>query len=748
MRFIFLLAILLSITKITWAVDFSTKLYPTVKGGNLNECSKKLESQLGGWCEIRSNQQHPSISAAWPPKVENKTHMVVGPRSVLQAWNSAAFDSARYNFYFMGGGHADYGGNEVYEFDLSLGKWSRLTDSSPLDKLYVLTDYNVRKKKPWRRLCWVPDFRTVPASAHNYDGLIYSAQTRTLFLYVMGAANGSCFEDIEDKFKNSPTILGNRATTFGWYEFNPDLYKSRNGVPALTWRRVFNANELREKKIQQGYPATAQLSNGDIVFGSSFRTQKYAPKVADLSSLKPFTSQADWGDGTKVFDKKRDIVWSLHSTALLAFSSSTGKFLRKYKTGFPNGKSLAIANDGKLYSWNGTADVSVFDPDGDKVWRTLPWGVNGPLKGDHRVYGKWVYLEKEELFIGLSTHETGVWAYKHPNKPKYSEYSKHDAQKLINNAKPGSKIIIPPGIYPQGLFVNKSLTLGLKGVSLRGIANSKGIINVSCNHCRVVIEDFHGEGVKANCQRGNCAGIKAEGRDFNLVVKRAHIDRTVIGVLTDNRGGELILEDSLIENTGWKDKSSTLGHGFYAGSIDRVVIRNSIIRRPFGDGHIVKSRAVDTLIEGSVIAGLNGYHSRTIDFPCGGKLEIKDSVLQHGANADNIDLISVGTESKACGDSAQPSRVSLTGNWIVIDRDRSSDERSAKYGSTQLFTWRTSVDSVRVSGNIFVEPTGQFSFDPERRVPDMTDQNRFYRSRSDAGLTANQLPTTGNLRIN
>ncbi|BBB30240.1 hypothetical protein [Neptunomonas japonica] len=378
----------------------------------------------------------------------------------------------------------------------------------------------------------------------------------------------------------------------------------------------------------------------------------------------------------------------------------------------------------------------------------IAWGKNDPLKEGQHLDGKLVYLGTEELFIDLSTHETKVWAYKHPNKPKHIEYSKHNAQKIVNNAKPGSKVIIPPGIYPQGLFINKPLTLGLKDVSLRGVANAKAIINISCNHCRVVIEDFHGEGVKANCQRGNCAGIKAEGQNFNLLLKRAHIDRTVIGVLTDNRGGELTLEDSLIENTGWKDKSSTLGHGFYAGSIDRVVIRNSIIRRPFGDGHIFKSRAVDTLIEGSVIAGLDGQHSRTIDFPCGGKLEIKGSVLQHGANTDNNDLISVGTESLACGGSAQPSSVSMTGNWIVIDRDRSPDERSAKSGSTQLFTWRASVDSVNVSGNIFIEPTGKFSFDPERRVPDMTDQNRFYRSRSDIGLTTNQLPAPGNLKIN
>ncbi|MCP4268276.1 MAG: hypothetical protein GY777_22330 [Candidatus Brocadiaceae bacterium] len=714
--------------------------YHITQGDDFKDCSTILESRNGGWCEIRHSDKYPSISSVWPENPDKKILMRTGPSSILHAWNSAAFDQNSNKLYFMGGGHADYGGNEVYEFDLDTGKWSRLTNPSPLDKLYVLADYTSRSGKPWRRLCWMPDVRKFPASAHTYDGVIFSNITSTIFLYVMGAANGSCLEDKKNRFKNSPLVLGDKTLSVGWYEFNPDRVSERNGLSPLSWRKVFYFDDLGKKSIHQGYPVSTEFPNGEIVFGSKYRTQKYDPRKPSILSMMPLSSQADYGDGNKIYDKKRNIIWSIHKRMLLAFDGSSGELLHKYNAKIRHGKSLAIAADGKLYSWDGISNVSVFDPDSKKRWKTLEWSSNGPPKGNGKVYGKWIYLKNENLFVGLSTHKTGVWIYKHPDNAKYTEYSDIDPQKLIDKANVGSIVIIPPGIYPQGLFVNKSLTIKMKGAILRDTVNNKGIINVSCHNCSVTIEDFHGDGLSAKCQWGNCAGIKAEGKGFKLTLRRAHINRTVMGIITDNRGGELYLEDSLIENTGLNDRSTTLGHGLYAGRIDRVVVRNSIIRRAFGDGHLFKSRAPDTLIENSVIAGLNGYHSRVIDFPCGGKLIIRNSVLQQGVNTDNIDLISVGTEPKSCKSSVKSSDVTLKSNWIIFDRDRSSDERSANHGETRLFTWRAPMNHVAVTGNKFVEPIGELNFGEKKLSYDWHEQNILYRSRSEAGIDPVELP--------
>lgn len=722
-----------------------TELPALQQGKNLNDCVKKLSKQDGGWCEIRVPGDKPSISSVWPDNLGRKTRMVVGPRSVLMAWNSAAFDEKRSLMYFLGGGHADYGGNEVYQFDLNMGKWTRLTDPSPLNYLSVHREYNKQKKTPWRRLCWIPNVATVPASTHTYDGLQFSTKTDTIFYYATTAATGSCIEDKTDDFKENPIVLGGHTSiSRGWYEFNPSKTNTRNGLLPLTWRKVFDHEQLKSKSIHQAYPAAAELNDGSIVFGSSVRTVVYNPTIPEVKTLKRYSGQADWGDGTKIYDARRDLIWSIHSKALLAIDVKRGRSVQTIKTtGIGHGKSLALDKTGNLVSWNGGSRIFTLDPDeADSKWRLTDWKDNGPISvaGAWKVYGKWVYLKEQDVFAGLSNEKTGVWIYKRPQNIKQTLFSSINLQKIIKRAKPGSTVTIPPGIYSTGLLINKSLTVKLPEVELRGVAKRKGIINVSCNDCKVVIEDYHADGRSSGCLGGNCSGIKAEGVNFNLIVRRAHINNTVMGIITDNRGGSLTIEDSLIENTGLNDRSKTLGHAIYAGMIDKLVIRNSTIRRTFGKGHIVKSRAPDTQIENSIIAGIDGHQSRTVDFPCGGKLIIRNSTLQQSENADNTDLISVGTEIKACKNEIYPSEVSITNNWIIFDRDQSKDEPSYKDGPNVIFNWRAPVVSVDVSSNRIVESTGNLKFEYNGNVPDMSSRNEMFNSRKTAGLKTKEIP--------
>lgn len=710
-------------------------------GKNIDDCAKRLSHQDGGWCEIRVSEEHPSISSVWPEKLPGRTRMVVGPASILTAWNSAAFDEEGEILYFMGGGHSDYGGNEVYAFHLMTGAWERLTDPAPLDHFYIAKDYGDRKNKPWRRLCWMPDIAKSPGSSHTYDGLIFSQKTKTIFLYSYGAANGSCVEDKEDKYKDSPLVLGDRFISFGWYEFNPSKKDTRNGLAPLSWHKVFDKRTLEKYRLHQSYPVSAQLSNGDIVFGSKLRTGIFDPANVNEQNLKGFSGQADWGDGLLEFDKKRKRVWAIHEKSLLAYNEADGRLVANYRQVVPHGKSIAFDKNGLLVSWDGGSNVYVFNPDEPEPrWKLFDWGENGPPTGSRRVYGKWVYVSKYDLFVGLSVHTTGVWVYKSPIKSKPISYSTENVQDFLKGLKPGDRVTITPGVYGQGLFINQSVTVDLKGVSFRGVAKSKGIVNVNCNNCDVTILNLEADGRKAGCLWGNCAGIKAEGKGFRLTVKNAHINNTVMGVLTDNRGGTLIMEDSLIENSGLNDRSKTLGHGFYAGDISKVVLRNTTIRRSFGKGHIFKSRAPDTLIENSVLSGLDGRHSRIIDFPCGGKLHIRNSVLQQGEQTDNIDLISVGTEPQYCGGSVYPSDVTIRNSWLIFDRDESTDEPASNHGFNRVFTWRAPISNLDVTDNRIVESTGRMRFDGEDHIPDLSANNRMFKSRKAAGLGPVEIP--------
>src|SRR3954471_13419609 len=55
-----------------------------------------------------------------------------GPAAVIDAWGGGAFDSLRGLLLLWGGGHGDYGGNEIYAFDVATLKWSRPWGPEPV----------------------------------------------------------------------------------------------------------------------------------------------------------------------------------------------------------------------------------------------------------------------------------------------------------------------------------------------------------------------------------------------------------------------------------------------------------------------------------------------------------------------------------------------------------------------------------------------------------------------------------------
>lgn len=384
------------------AAAASFELPPSLQGINLPDCQAKLERQGGGWCELRLAGKHPSISSAWPRKLDNKTRMTIGPRAVLQAWNGAAFDEASNLFYFMGGGHGDYGGNEVYEFDLETGQWDRLTDPSPLSFLYQAR--GATQTKP-ARYCWAPDMRQVPGSAHTYDGLIFSSKTKTIFLLMAGTADGACFDDKKGQYVGDPRILF-RDRGAGIYEFNPAREDIRNGLAPLTWRRLTLPQGFRLT-----YPRSLELPDGIMMVGSKGTLYRFDPTSGTVG--KNTGKIADYGDGVAEYHSP-GLVLSLHRKRLLLRNLKTGKIEKIHVPGF-HGRSLAVDQSGIIFSWDGKQKILTMDLSAtERTWLLYDWKGAGPPTGGRRVYSKWQYIAAHDVFVGLSTHKTGVWVYKHP----------------------------------------------------------------------------------------------------------------------------------------------------------------------------------------------------------------------------------------------------------------------------------------------------------------------------------------------
>lgn len=81
--------------------------------------------QPGQWFEAPN-----SLMETVDPCPSNSCVYSGSQKNVVNAWNSAALDTIRDRLIVWGGGHVDYGGNEVYAFDIGTLSWSRLTNPS------------------------------------------------------------------------------------------------------------------------------------------------------------------------------------------------------------------------------------------------------------------------------------------------------------------------------------------------------------------------------------------------------------------------------------------------------------------------------------------------------------------------------------------------------------------------------------------------------------------------------------------
>jgi hypothetical protein len=85
---------------------------------------------------------------------------------VVDAWGSGIADTKRNRMWFMGGGHTDYAGNELYYFDLNTLTVARADDPANPTPTCVVTYSN-----------------GTPSSRHTYGGITYIPGSDVMFLF-------------------------------------------------------------------------------------------------------------------------------------------------------------------------------------------------------------------------------------------------------------------------------------------------------------------------------------------------------------------------------------------------------------------------------------------------------------------------------------------------------------------------------------------------------------------------------------
>ena len=654
---------------------------------SLAECTKRLDAQGGGWCEMSGA----SLADVFPTNLSAEIRGWTGPSSVLIAWNGAAWDGKRRKWYFHGGGHSDYGGNEVYEFDVDGAAFTRLVDPAPIPR-----------KTP-EVPC--PEPAHGPRSQHTYDGFFYYEATDTLWL-LPGAA-GYCLGGM--------VSLGGQV-----WEFNPDPQKARNGVPPLTWRR--NAVEMPVQMRHDNYLRSAELPDGTVVVWSNHHGGTFDPRTG---VWKAIGSRPDWGEGNAVYDAGRNVIWETTSAFLRMAPTGAPQKISDPVFGAPSGAGIAIDGAGHLYIWSGATTVARYEPDTGKWYAALHRA--GPDFRD--VYSKWIYLPKEKVFLGYSRPGSGVWVYK-PPEIGWQEVHTKSAQSYIDTAPEGSHVTIPPGLYAQGIRIDKDLRVNLTGARFERPVDDKAnvLVENAKRRITVVITGYDMPGAKGG---GNEAAIRAD-YDYDLTVRDFRVHDSNMGILTGNRGGRLVLEDGLVSETCC---GSDLSHGVYMGMSEELIMRRVTVTNLRRLGHLVKSRAARTVIEDCRLVGGEGRYSRELDAPNGGHIVLRRNLIEKGPNTDNAESIAVGAEAvdpSQPGKLLHPTSFEFTQNTVVFDRKGARPEPAHDGGANEFGKWRHVPvgATVRITGNTFVnmKSWGEFS--------DFSSTNRMFATREAAGLAA------------
>jgi hypothetical protein len=313
----------------------------------------------------------------------------------------------------------------------------------------------------------------------------------------------------------------------------------------------------------------------------------------------------------------------------------------------------------QLFFWSGQPQIVMFDSNvGDPK---QGWRICEPQRGPsstNALYDKLFWLADYGVFAAMQNPNQGVWLYKPAAQP-CAPLTVALLQDFIDKAPDGSTIILPPGVYAQGfkLVNRKDLTIDMTDVRPLLVVDSKALVLIE-NSSGIVIENAQLSGAFG---KENLAALRAAGV-FDVTLRRAHFFNNDTCVLTGNVGGVLLIEDSTLEDCGGDNGQS---HVVYFGQGHKLIIRNSTLTRPRGLGHVLKSRAHQTIVENSQIYMGSGHGSRAIDLPAGGDNVIRNSVIEQGPNADNADIMAFAMEQNA--NQWLEQRTLLEGNLIISD---------------------------------------------------------------------------------
>ncbi|HLF63233.1 MAG TPA: right-handed parallel beta-helix repeat-containing protein [Saprospiraceae bacterium] len=163
----------------------------------------------------------------------------------------------------------------------------------------------------------------------------------------------------------------------------------------------------------------------------------------------------------------------------------------------------------------------------------------------------------------------------------------------------------------------------------------KGIWVLSGNNITVENVEFSDASVPDN----NGAGIRLDG--MGLTVRHCYFHENETGILTNNNGGDILIEFTEFDHNSYGDGFS---HNLYIGHVNSLTFRFNYSHHAV-EGHNLKSRANENYIYyNRIMDEETGASSRLIDLPNGGYSIVMGNLLMEGENSPNSNLVGYGQE--------------------------------------------------------------------------------------------------------
>lgn len=346
----------------------------------------------GTWLELPAKNR---ISDVYPSGNGHPAWGVLGPMGVVRAWGGGAVGDGK--LFVWGGGHHDYGGNEMYAFDLATMTWSRLTDPSR-----YTADCSSGT------MCSTVD--GTPTSVHSYDGMEWLPKAGRLWV-----GGGSAYQvgwGTPQAFLFDPRTRRWERTENVWGDWLQSDYDP------VTESLVVSGSQVGLLALHDGLTGRRRAQSGK---GRTFH---------DVAGALDFDRRV-----FVALDIEAPLAWPLPPGALgrIPYLQSNSYMRaarveggrrvafhppRAHRSGIayhPPGRRFAV--------WNGDPTVYFLDA-GDWTWTEVaPPGGKGPsayrdaARKQLRtagIYGRWRWLPDYGVFLGYNDDEGRPWVFKAP----------------------------------------------------------------------------------------------------------------------------------------------------------------------------------------------------------------------------------------------------------------------------------------------------------------------------------------------